>query len=118
MSKYDSSSGVNMLSNIGSNTRIPILFPKHYEVWAMHFEVYITRIEEHNPYMWESIMNGPHQYFKTKTFVYSKSDLSDILGNHELTQDEKYMLCNDLQAKRDLRLICCYSKFFYIDSFP
>lgn len=49
MSKVDLLNGINLPSGIRSNTHIPILFPKDYEVWAMHFEDYIIGIEDHDP---------------------------------------------------------------------
>lgn len=47
-------------------------------------------------------MNRSHLCSKTKTFVFNKSDYSNIIAKHDLTQDEKDMIRNDLHAKRDL----------------
>lgn len=103
MCKVDPSSGTNLPSGIRSNTYIPILFPEDFEVWAMYFEDYITGIEDHGLHMWETIMKGPHACSKTNMFVYNQSDYSNIVAKHDLTQDEKDMLRNDLRAKRDLQ---------------
>ena len=38
-----------------STTRILILFPEDYEVWALHFEDYILGIKEHGSSIWHGM---------------------------------------------------------------
>ncbi|KAI3499728.1 hypothetical protein L1887_35537 [Cichorium endivia] len=47
------SQSFNLSSNIGSTTRISILFTNDYEVWALHFEDYVLGIEEHGSTIWQ-----------------------------------------------------------------
>lgn len=59
MSKKDiHATSFNLSSSIKFSTRIPILFPKYYEVWVSHFEDYIYGIEKHGQYIWKSITKG------------------------------------------------------------
>lgn len=64
-------SGFNMSSTIRSNTRFTTLFPDDYEVWVLHFEDYITRIEKHGSYIGKSITVVLHKFMKMKEHVYS-----------------------------------------------
>lgn len=86
MSKIDLSN-VNFPSSIDSNTRIPILFLEDYEVWAMHFEDYITGIEDVGTYLWQSISVGPHTCSKTGKQVFSQGDYVKTVEKNELQND-------------------------------
>ena len=45
----------NLSSNIGSTTRILILFHQDYEVWALHFEDYVQGLEDNGSLIWEAM---------------------------------------------------------------
>ena len=49
---------INLSSDIGSTTRISILFPCEYEVWALHFEDYVLSLEENGYLIWDAITVG------------------------------------------------------------
>ena len=46
---------INLSSSIGSTTRIPIMFPNDYEVWALNFEDYVLGLEDNGYLIWEAI---------------------------------------------------------------
>ena len=66
--QHDDSSinSLNISSRIGSTTRIPILFPHEYEVWALHFEDYVLGSDDNGYLIWEAITLGPFVHIETK----------------------------------------------------
>lgn len=80
----------NLRNRIGSTTRIPILFPKDYEVWIQHFEYYIYRIEAHGSSIWNAIMKESYKYSKTKEVFKTQEELDNIIvDNKDIPKDEK-----------------------------
>ena len=59
MSHADSQTNlINISNNIGSTTRVPILYTQDYEVWAHHFQDYVVGFEDNGYLIWEVITQG------------------------------------------------------------
>ena len=60
-SKMDNQSLFNLANSIGSNSKVPTLFPEDYKIWALHMEDYLQGLE--NGYrIWKSFITGPHSF--------------------------------------------------------
>ena len=76
----DNQSLFNLANSIGSNSRVPTLFPEDYEIWALHMEDYLLGLE--NGYMiWKSVTQGPHSF--------PPNDESDNITIYTFEQYEK-----------------------------
>ena len=56
----------NISNNVGSTTRIPILFPQGYEVWAVRFEDYVFGIEDHGETIWQAMTKETFAHTATR----------------------------------------------------
>lgn len=94
----------NLSSSIGSTNRIPILFPNDYEVWALHFEDYVIRIEDAGSSIWHSITEGTYEHTETKKVVKTLGDYNKIIADYEnITADEKIKFRSYVKAMRIIR---------------
>lgn len=76
MLKEDSYSiAFNLHGSTGSTTRIPILFPSNYEVWALNFEDYVLGIETHGSSIWQAMTKETYRYSKIKEIVKTQERL-------------------------------------------
>lgn len=100
MSKDDSHLiSFNLPISIGSTTTFPILFPKDYEVWVLHFEHYMLGIETHTSSIWHVITKEPYEYSKTNEVLKSQEELDNIIvDNKDILKEEKDRLQNNLRA--------------------
>lgn len=64
---------INLLYNIGFTTRIPMLFPNDYEVWALHFEDYVLGLEDNGSLIRDAITKEWFAYTGTKRLSKLKS---------------------------------------------
>ena len=97
MSHDDSQTNpINISNNIGSTTRIPILYTQDYEVWAHHFEDYVVGSEDNGYLIWEAITLGPFVHSGTNTTVKSQKEYNKLVADvDKMPQDEKdKLLCN------------------------
>ncbi|CAI9294739.1 unnamed protein product [Lactuca saligna] len=54
--------------------KIPILFPRDYEVWALHFDDYVLGIEEHGLTIWQAMIQETLSHTAThRLFVVNKA---------------------------------------------
>ena len=91
----------NLPSAIGSKTRIPILFPEDYEVWALHFADYVLGIEEHGSNIWHAMMVETYKYSGTKKEIKSQDDYNAIIVEHnDIPNNEKDKMICDLKPMR------------------
>ena len=72
----------NLLSNIGCTTRIPILFPEDYEVWALHFEDYVLGIEEHRTTIWPTMTQETNSHTGTRKLIKSLANYNALVLEH------------------------------------
>lgn len=105
MSKDDSHSiSFKLPSSIGSTSRIPIMYPKDYEVWVMHFEDYVSSIKNHCSSIWHVITKGRYQCLEANKPIKTQAVLDELIANNnDLTLDDKLRLQNNISAKRQLR---------------
>ena len=75
----------NLYSNIGSTTRIPILFPRDYEVWALHFEDYVLGIEEHGATIWQAMTQETFSHTCTRRLIKTLSDYNALILEYKNT---------------------------------
>ena len=76
MSHDDSQANpINISNNIGSTTRVPILYTQDYEVWAHHFEDYVIGSEDNGYLIWEAITIGPFIHSGTNRTVRLKRNI-------------------------------------------
>ena len=81
---------INLSSGIGSTTRIPILFPSEYEVWALHFEDYAIVLEDIGYLIWDAITVGTFVHTGTWRVIKTQADYNKLLLEvKDVPQDEK-----------------------------
>ncbi|TLX65709.1 hypothetical protein E9993_23555, partial [Labilibacter sediminis] len=90
MAQEDSYTQAYSLSNsIGSTTRVPILYPAEYELWALHMEDYVLGIETHGFTIWEAMTVGPFRHAATRRVIKTLAEYNALLIDHANTpQDE------------------------------
>ena len=71
------SNPINISNNIGSTTRVPILYTQDYEVWAHHFEDYVVGSDDNGYLIWEAITLGPFVHPGTNTDVEPKRSITN-----------------------------------------
>ena len=59
--KNDTTIVFNLSRSIGSNSRVPTLFPEEYEVWDLNLEDYLQGLEEGYA-IWTSVIRGPYSF--------------------------------------------------------
>ena len=95
---------INLSSNTGSTTWIPILFPNEYEVWALHFEYYVLGLEDNGYLVWEAIALGAFVHTGTRRVIKTQSDYNKLLLEvKDVPQDGKDKLINNVKAMRIIR---------------
>ena len=72
---------INISNNIGSTTRVPILYTQDYEVWAHHFEDYVVGSEDNGYLIWEAITLGPFVHSGTNTTVKSQKEYNKLVAD-------------------------------------
>lgn len=72
----------NLLSSIGCTTRILILFPEDYEVWALHFEDYVLGIEEHRATIWQAMTQDTYSHTGTRKVIKTLADYNALVLEH------------------------------------
>ena len=108
----------NLSSSLGSTTRIPILFPNDYEVWALHFEDYVLGLEENNSLVWESITVAPFSHIASNTTVKTLPEYNKLVADYTaLPQDDKDKLMSNIKAMRIIRFALPPDTFRLISSF-
>ena len=89
----------NLSSSIGSTTRIPILFPNDYELWALHFEDHVLGLEEHGSIIWQSITEGPFLHTVTRRPIKTLQDYNTLLADvTTIPLDESNRLMSNIKA--------------------
>ena len=96
----------NLANSIGSNSKVPTLFPEDYEVWALHMEDYLQGLE--NGYMiWKSVISRPHSFPPDseldKITIYTSEEYEDWKSKITISKENKEKIEVDLKAKRELR---------------
>ena len=117
--KHDDShfNSINLSSSIGSTTRIPILFPKEYEVWAFHFEDYVLGLEDNKYLIWEAITVGPFVHNESKRVIKTQNDYDKLLLDiKDVSQDEKEKLISNVKALRIIRFALQADNFHLVSS--
>ena len=95
---------INLSSSIGSTTRIPILFPNEYEVWALHFEDYVLDLGDNDYLIWEAITLGAFVHTANKRVIKTqKQYIQLLLDEKDFPQDEKEKLISNDKAMRIIR---------------
>ena len=92
---------LNISSNIGSTTRIRILFPHDYEDWALDFDDYVLGSEDSGYLIWEAITVGPFCHTKTKRTIKNQKEYNQmLLDMKDVRQDQKEKIINNVKAMR------------------
>ena len=73
------SNPTNISNNIGSTTKIPILYTQDYEVRAHHFEDYVIGSEDNGYLIWEAIVSGPFAHSATSRIIKTQKEYNDLL---------------------------------------
>lgn len=108
----------NLSSNIGSTTRIPILFPQDYEFWALHFEDYILGIEDHDATIWQAMTQETFTFSHTKEEVITLDQYNTLLVDHkDVPNDEKDKLISNIKALKIIRFALPPDTFRLTSSF-
>ena len=95
---------INISNNIGSTTRVPILYTQDYEVWAHHFEDYVVGSEDNGYLIWEAIILGPFVHSETNTIVKTQKDYNKLVTDvQKMPQDEKDKILCNVKAMRMIR---------------
>ena len=105
-SKMDNQSLFNLANSIGSNSKLPTLFPDDYEIWALHMEDYLQGLE--NGYqIWKSVILGPYKFTfpneTEQTIVKSIEQYENLKVSITLSKENKERIEIDLKAKREIR---------------
>lgn len=100
MSKRSHSFFFNLPSSIGSITRIHILFPEDYEVWAFHFEDYVLGIETRGSSIWHAIIEETYKHSKTKAEIKTQVNYNTHIVEEDVPNDENDKLMCKLKAMR------------------
>ena len=105
MSMDDSQSNpINISNNIGSTTRIPILYTQDYEVWTHHFEDYVIGLEDNGYLIWEAITVGPFAHSSTSRIVKTQEEYNQLVNDvKDIPQDEKEKFQCNIKALRMIR---------------
>jgi len=105
MSHDDSQTNpINISNNIGSTTRILILYTQDYEVWMHHFEDYVVGSEDNGYLIWEVITLGPFVHFGTNRIIKTQKECNKLLAYvNNIPQDEKDKLSCSIKAMRVIR---------------
>ncbi|XP_052627222.1 uncharacterized protein LOC128133731 [Lactuca sativa] len=102
--EYPHTLSFNISSNIRSTSRIPILFPRDYEVWALHFEDYVLGIEEHGSTIWHAMTQETFSHIAIRKVIKTQADYNALLVEHtNVPQDEKQKLMSNIKAMRLIR---------------
>ena len=102
----DNQSLFNLANSIGSNSRVPTLFPEDYEVWALHMEDYLQGLD--NGYLiWKSVISGPHS-FQPDTdsdyiTIFTSEQYEELKSMKTISKENKERIEIDLKSKQDLR---------------
>ena len=74
--KPDDSSfnSINISSGMGSTTRIPILFPDDYEVWALHFKGYMLGLEYNGSLICDAIIKEMFAHTSTRKVIKTQEE--------------------------------------------
>ncbi|KAL7589973.1 hypothetical protein Lser_V15G41428 [Lactuca serriola] len=98
------SNPINISNNIGSTTKIPILYTQDYEVWAHHFEDYVIGSEDNGYLIWEAIVSGPFSHSGTSKVIKTQKEYNDLLKDvKDVAQDEKEKFQCNIKALRLIR---------------
>ena len=82
MSMDDSQSNpINISNNIGSTTRIPILYTQYYEVRTHHFEDNVIGSEDNGSFNWEAITVGPFAHSATSRIVKTQKEYNQLVND-------------------------------------
>ena len=90
--KFDNShvNSITSSSNIGSTTRIPILFPNDYEVWALNFEDYVLGLEDNGSLVCDAITKETFAHTGTKRVIKTQAEYNaHLLGVKNIPHDKK-----------------------------
>ncbi|KAI3508867.1 hypothetical protein L1887_23887 [Cichorium endivia] len=91
----------NLSRSIKSTTRIPILFPSDYEVWAFHFDDYVLGIEEHGATIWQAMTEEAYAHTVSRKIIKTLGDYNVLLVDHLNTPlDEKNKFRSNIKAMR------------------
>ena len=117
-SEIFSSNPINISNNIGSTTRIPILYPHEYEVWALHFEDCVLGLEDNGYLLWEEITLGPFVHSKTKRIIKTQKDYKKLLNDMKyVPKDEKDKLISNIREIRFMRFTLQSEAFRLVSSY-
>ncbi|KAL7604947.1 hypothetical protein Lser_V15G14522 [Lactuca serriola] len=109
---------INLSSSIGSTTRIPILFPNEYEVWALHFKDYVLGLEDNGYLIWEAITLGAFVHTGTKRVIKTQSDYNKLfLDVKDVPRDEKDKLISNVKAMGIIRFALPVDTFCLFGAF-
>ena len=105
-SKMDNQSLFNLANSIGSNSKVPTLFPEDYEIWALHMEDYLQGLD--NGYqIWKSVITGPYSFLQdgetVHTIVNSSEEYDKLKLTITVSKESRERIEIDLKAKRELR---------------
>ena len=107
----------NLSSIIGSTTRIPILFPQDYKVWALHFEDYVLGIEEHGSTIWQAMTQDTFSHTTTRRVIKIRVDYNALVVEHTIVpQDEKDKLLSNIKAMRIIWITLLPDTFCHISA--
>lgn len=108
---------INLSSSIGSTTRIQIVFPSEYEVWALHFEYYVLGLEDNGYLIWKAIIIGPFVHTESKRVIRTQNDYNKLLFDiKDVPQDEKEKLISNVKALRIIRFALKADTFHLVSS--
>ena len=108
---------INLLSSIVSTTRIPILFPSDYEVWALNFGDYVLGLEDNGSLIWDVITKEAFAHTGTKRVIKTQAEYNTLLLDVEnIAQEEKDNLISDVKDMRIIRFALPTDMFHLVSS--